>query len=170
VNDILSYFQERTSNEWNSDTWLEYLKHPHPGVAYWASVSGLSRSITLYPPFSAIYNKADWGSPEVLEAFKKNLSHPSPSVALTSAQALCYQELPEEALPIISTFLKSENKVARLYAARIFEEVQLTSDVLAPLTEQVETIIEEECQGLEWTQFYEVYTCWALSEAMKVKS
>ncbi|MEM9932774.1 MAG: sulfatase-like hydrolase/transferase [Bacteroidota bacterium] len=170
TDEILSFFQSRTGDDWNSETWLGYLQHPHPTIAYWASVSGLSRPITLYPPLSAIYNKADWGSPEVVGAFKKNLSHPSPAVALTAAQALCYQELPEAAYETLSSYLNSENKVARLYAARIVEEVMMTADQLAPLADQVTNIIADECQGLEWTQFYEVYTCWALSEAMKVKS
>jgi len=100
---------------------------------------------------------------EIIDELKILLDDPRSSIQLTTAQTLCELGHCSKALKVIEQGLYNEDKMVRLYAARIFEEL---GEKASSLTAKVLGLQEKLCP-VDWSKYYELYTCWALEEALK---
>lgn len=136
--------------EVTSEKVLPLLKAKEPALRFWAAIMLQTHRLN---------------DNSIMEALGQLLSDPHPSVRLTAAQSLCNLGDCKAALKTVRSGLTNDDKMVRLYAARIFEELgekaeTLTADVIA---------LKDKMCPVEWSQYYELYTCWALEEALKQK-
>lgn len=148
IEEILQLTGKMLEPEWTPDEVLPYLSSDNRVLRYWAAM---------------LFHIRGWNDPAVAEALKALLDDPAGSVRLTAAQALCRRGHCEEALAVVRQELQSDNRMVRLLAARTYQELE---DRAAPIQDQVEAMTAEQCPQEDWNEYYKLYTCWALMEAM----
>jgi hypothetical protein len=147
ANDIL------LENSMNTEKLVELLSDEEMLIRYWAIVSLQSDK-----------NPSDI----VVLALNNALSDSSIYVQLAASEALCaLNHCNTNAQQLILGGLQSDEKIIALMASRIFE---LNKDKALDIKEEVKLMNDKFCteSAGNW-QGYDLYSCWALTEALKDK-
>lgn len=103
---------------------------------------------------------------ETIEILIQSLDDPSIYVQLAAAETLCsWDQCSEIVQNTILKGLKSEDKIVSLMAARIFELNKNRAILIKPMVKAEHAKLCSETAG-KW-QGYDLYACWALTEAFK---
>lgn len=139
-----------TLNSDNSTTKLvEYLSHSNPIFRYWA-VIGLQNSTNN---ISSLGNE-----------LQPLLSDSFPSLQIQSAKLLCENSKCDKALSVLTNQLDGEG-AAMLMAARAIQELGEAAKLIFPEAQRLQQRL---CKTAEdRSRYYELYSCWALSEWQK---
>ncbi|MEM7369660.1 MAG: sulfatase-like hydrolase/transferase [Bacteroidota bacterium] len=148
IPDLLDLTDGMLGKEQSEADILAYLTHDHAYLRFWASM---------------LLQIKGWEGSTLRAALQDRLADELPSVQLAAAQALCQQGLCDQSLAVILTHLQSSNQMIRLYAARIFEELGPRA---SPIFPEVLALVQDKCPQEDWQQYYPLYSCWALEEAM----
>jgi hypothetical protein len=133
------------------DDLIPWLGHRNPVVRYWA--------------VQAIRQMNLW-NPALERSMNTLLEDPAVSVRMAAAAALCEHGHCASTTGAIALTLLQGAPMERLMAARTYE---LHQDKFAQTPEFVRQYVQENCPQEDWNEYYALYTCWALEEALKMQ-
>ncbi len=129
------------------------LEHKNPVIRYWATVG-----LQVLGPKAASSKKG----------LTKLLDDPYLAVRIQAAEALCSLGDCEKSLPLLIHTVRQQQGPARLMAGRALENL---GDATLTAKADIRQIHQQMCDMAEGKWYgYELYTCWALTEALKKMS
>lgn len=131
------------------DELTEYLNDSNPITRYWATVEFQNPSVA---------------TPKPKNTLKQCLRDSFPSVQIQAAEVLCESGECEEALPLLVQKLNDQQSTM-LMAARA---IQNLGSAAKPIVPDMKKAQQQLCDIAEdRSRYYELYSCWSLTEALK---